>query len=102
MADASWRSYIGMKHMALAKRNSKSNGSSRRTNRAFVLCVRNDGYTASLERRKLYAVLPDVAASRHNLVRVIDESGEDYLYPADYFVTQRLPANVKLALSQVP
>jgi len=68
--------------------------------RAFVLCVRNDGYAASLERRKLYPVVQDASAAKHNLLRVIDESGEDYLYPADYFVSLRLPANVKLALSK--
>jgi len=44
--------------------------------------------------------MPDASAARHKLIRVIDESGEDYLYPADYFVSLRLPANVKLALSQ--
>jgi len=43
----------------------------------------------------------DASAAKHSLVRVIDESGEDYLYPADYFILLRLPANVKLALSKV-
>jgi hypothetical protein len=98
MARRSRRSYIGMKHMASARRNSKLNGSSQKTVRAFVLCVRNDGYIASLERRKLYPLVQDAAASKHSLMRVIDESGEDYLYPAAYFVALRLPANVKLAL----
>ena len=45
-------------------------------------------------------MVPDAGAARHNLIRVIDESGEDYLYPAGYFVALRLPTNVKLALSQ--
>ncbi len=91
-----------MKPMALARRNSKSNGSSRTQTKgeAFVLCVRNEGYPASLERRKIYSVIRDAAAARHSLVRVIDESGEDYLYPADYFIALRLPANVRLALSE--
>lgn len=81
---------------------SASNGSSRQQSKreAFVLCVRNEGYPASLERRKLYPVLRDASAARHSLVRVIDESGEDYLYPADYFIALRLPADVKLALSK--
>ncbi len=70
----------------------------RSDNRAFVLCLRNKGYAASLECRKLYAVVPDGAAARHKLVRIVDESGEDYLYPADYFIALRLPASVKLAL----
>ncbi len=88
--------------MASGKKSSRSNGSSRKTTRndAFVLCVRNDGYAASLERRKLYSTLPDESATKHHLVRVVDESGEDYLYPADYFLALRLPANVKLALSK--
>jgi len=64
------------------------------------LCVRNEGYPASLELRKLYVVLEDAVAAKHHLVRVIDESGDDYLFPADYFVALRLPANVKLALSK--
>ncbi len=89
-----------MKHMAPARRNSKSNDSSRKRNKpeALVLCVRNEGYAASLERRKLYAALPDESAAKHNLVRIVDESGEDYVYPTDYFIARRLPASVKLAL----
>jgi len=57
----------------------------------FALCVRTDG-ALDLEQRKVYQVLPDRAASREGHVRVVDESGEDYLYPAAYFVTVRLPA----------
>jgi hypothetical protein len=88
--------------MALARKNSRSNVSSRPQSRsgAYVLCVRNEGYPASLERRKLYSTIRDAVAARQHLLRVIDESGEDYLYPADYFVAVRLPANVKLALSK--
>ncbi|HZL69229.1 MAG TPA: hypothetical protein VFC29_18095 [Candidatus Limnocylindrales bacterium] len=62
--------------------------------------MRNEGYPASLERRKLYPIVQDASAAKHNLVRIIDESGGDYLYPEDYFVALRLPANVKLALSR--
>jgi hypothetical protein len=51
----------------------------------YVLCVNNDGYPVSLERMKLYQVLPDERSER-GLLRVIDESGEDYLYPASRFV----------------
>ena len=102
MAHWSRQSYIGTRHMASAKKSSKSNSSSHKRNKndAFVLCVRNDGYAASLERRKLYAALPDESAAKHDLVRIVDESGEDYLYPADYFLALHLPANVKLALSK--
>jgi hypothetical protein len=52
----------------------------------YAVCVSNKAYPASLERRKIYQVLPDPQAASHDLIRVIDESGEDYLYPADYFV----------------
>lgn len=51
----------------------------------FALCIDTGQYAASLERRKLYEVLPDAQADQHNQVRVIDESGEDYLYPRAYF-----------------
>jgi len=52
----------------------------------FVLCVRNEGYPAGLELRKVYRVLADERASERQLLRVVDESGEDYLYPEEYFV----------------
>ena len=52
----------------------------------FVLCVRNEGYPAGLELRKVYRVLADERASKLHQLRVIDESGEDYLYPEEYFV----------------
>jgi hypothetical protein len=57
----------------------------------FLLCVRNESYPASLEVRKVYQALPDPVAASRGFVRVIDESGEDYLYPADYFVAVELP-----------
>ena len=53
--------------------------------RHFAVCVRNDGYPASLELMKLYEVLPDQFADENGLIRVVDESGEDYLYASDYF-----------------
>ena len=65
----------------------------------FVLCVRDGGYPASLEIRKVYRVLPDADAGRHGLVRVVDESGEDYLYPEDLFVPIELPTSAKPAFS---
>ena len=52
----------------------------------FVLCVRNEGYSAGLELRKVYRVLSDEPASKLHQLRVIDESGEDYLYPEEFFV----------------
>lgn len=53
------------------------------TQRRFAVCVRNDGYEASLERNKIYAVLADDEAERDGDLRVVDESGEDYLFAAD-------------------
>jgi hypothetical protein len=53
----------------------------------FVLCVRNEGYPAGLELRKVYRVLADEQALKLGQLRVIDESGEDYLYPEEYFVS---------------
>lgn len=60
-------------------------------NPQLVICVRNRENPASLELRKIYEVIPDPKAGKLNLVRVIDESGEDYLYPAGYFVPIKLP-----------
>jgi hypothetical protein len=61
----------------------------------FLLCVENQGYEASLEIRKLYEKLPDKEAERHNQVRIIDESGEDYLYPSSFFAPVRLSIQTK-------
>lgn len=68
------------------------------TRRQFVVCLRNEGYEVSLERRKIYRVLPDADAARHAQVRVIDESGEDYLFPAKYFAPIDLPQAVRRAV----
>ncbi len=56
-----------------------------------VLCIRNGGYNASLEERKIYRLIPDRDAKTHDLLRVVDESGEDYLYPAGWFVPISVP-----------
>lgn len=58
----------------------------------YVLCVRSGSYKASLEPRKVYRVVPDPAAEGGALLRVVDESGEDYLFPADLFVPIDIPA----------
>ena len=60
-----------------------------------MLCLRNKGYEVSLERRKIYQVLPDRDAATHGLLRVIDESGEDYLYPASLFARLTLPSTLR-------
>ena len=64
----------------------------------FAVCLRSRGYAASLESRKLYPVLNDPDAEANGLIRVIDESGEDYLYPARLFQKLTLPAEVQRAL----
>lgn len=64
------------------------------TKRQFVICVDNEGYPVSLERWKVYRALPDRDADAHAMVRVIDESGEDYLYPKARFRPLELPSNI--------
>ena len=93
-----------MKRMASVRRNSSARGTSTRSRKAtaavptFAVCVRNDGYEASLERNKIYAVLPDEDAERDGDVRVVDESGEDYLFAADRFVAIEVPSAVRASL----
>lgn len=64
----------------------------------FVICVDNDGYTASLERRKIYVALRDAEAAKHGMLRIVDESGDDYLYPKAFFLSITLPQAVKKAV----
>ena len=64
----------------------------------LAVCVTNTGYEASLERRKIYSLLADSEAKKHKLVRVIDESGEDYLYPDSFFVAVTLPPATRQAV----
>ena len=64
----------------------------------LVVCVDNDGYPASLERRKLYVTLRDPAAEKHGLLRIVDESGEDYLYPKLFFRSIALPQSLRKAI----
>ena len=73
-------------------------GDMKRTEPQFVVCIRNKQYPASLELRKLYQVLPDQGAAEHGQIRVIDESGEDYLYPEEYFIAVELPQSAERAV----
>ncbi len=68
------------------------------SSKKLVVCVDNQGYRASLEKRKIYIVLRDQKAEKHGLMRIIDESGEDYLYPKDFFRPIDLPQPVKRAV----
>ncbi len=68
----------------------------KRKEQQFAVCVKNEDYPVALEIRKIYEILPDEKAAKHGLVRVIDESGEDYLYPKDFFVPIELPEAAEL------
>ncbi len=92
-----------MTHTASARKNSSARGTSTRLRKAavgrqFAVCVDNSGYEASLERNKIYVVLPDRDAEKDGEVRVVDESGEDYLFSAHRFVAIDVPAAVKASL----
>ena len=103
------RNSTGTKHMASAKKKSSLRGPSisgklkhaENRQRHYVICVRNDDYAASLELKKLYEVLDDEFGAKHQMIRVIDESGEDYLYPESYFVRVDLPAAVERTLRKI-
>ncbi len=72
----------------MAKKNKKQ---------AFALCIENND-CEDLEKRKVYAVLPDIEAAKEGYIRIIDESGDDYLYPQSYFVPIELPHEAQDAL----
>ena len=69
------------------------------TNHHFAICVENKGFEASLEIRKVYDLLQDDDAVSHGLLRVVDESGEDYLYPSEFFVLLDLPTPLHTRLA---
>jgi len=69
--------------------------------RHFVVCVKNQDHEESLDVRKIYEVLDDTTAARHNMIRVIDEEGEDYLYPQDWFVAIELPRDLEETLVEL-
>jgi hypothetical protein len=71
----------------------------RATKRLFI-CLDNTGYESSLERLKIYVALPDVRAQRSGHLRIIDETGEDYLYPVQRFVAAELPLAARRAVLQ--
>jgi len=70
----------------------------RSTAKQFVVCLKNEGYEVSLERRKIYRVLPDTEAAKLRQFRVVDESGEDYLYPQSFFAPLALPQAIRRAV----
>ena len=74
----------------------------KRLKRNFAVCVNNKGYPVSLELRKLYQVIPDEQAARLGQLRVVDESGENYLYPEQYFAPIQLPLDTERAVLRAP
>ena len=98
-----WSSFIGTKRQASVSANTRSNsfsieGAMKSMPKRLVLCLNNDGYPASLERRKIYQAVSDRAAGQQGLIRVIDESGDDYLYPEELFAPITLPASLRKAV----
>jgi hypothetical protein len=70
----------------------------RQQSKQLVVCINNEGYPASLEKRKIYLALRDATADRRGLIRIVDESGDDYLYPKTFFRSIALPQGVKKAV----
>ena len=68
------------------------------TEARFAVCINNAGYPDDLKVRTIYQVLPDESAARSNFIRVLDETGDDYLYPADHFVLIDVPPEAQKAL----
>ncbi len=73
-------------------------GRRRRSAQRFVVCVENSEYPASLELHKIYRVLPDDDAAKDGDLRIVDESGEDYLYPAGWFVPIHLSRTLRVSV----
>lgn len=95
-----------MKRTASVERDSRSSTSSRRrrptlSRVAYVMCVHNASNPESLELRKIYRVMPDADAAKHGYIRVVDESGEGYLYPGRYFIRVALPRTLSSAARKV-
>lgn len=69
--------------------------------RHFAVCIRNEDHEESLELKKIYELLEDQRAEEHNMVRVIDEEGEDYLYPREWFLPIELPQRIEEAILEL-
>jgi len=86
------------KDVALPRQRTREINGKRRRDAEFAVCIDNEGYKASLEVGKLYRILPDTDAQSHGLVRVIDESGEDYAYSSNRFHSMKVPPVTERAL----
>ena len=98
MAAHTRRKSTGTRRTASVAKSSRSSGSSRDARRKFVVCLSNEGYAASLEVRKIYRAMPDARALKLGMLRVVDESGEDYLYPSRQFGEIELPLRIAKAI----
>jgi hypothetical protein len=95
--------FTGMKQRESGGRNTRSSDSCavitmeklKRAASRFLICLENKGYAVSLEKRKIYVALPDSMALKRGQVRVIDESGEDYLYPKSFFLPITIPQSLR-------
>lgn len=94
-----------MKQPGSARKSSRSSASSRQAAKPavgaaaeLVICIKNEGYEASLEVRKIYRTVEDEVAKKHKLLRVVDESGEDYLFPRGIFMPVILPQATRRAV----
>src|SRR5215467_7063417 len=99
MVISSKQSFIGTRHMELAEGKSKSSSRLRRTKRVnqprFVLCIVG---TEGVQKGKVYRVVPDSFARQHKLIRIVDDSEEDYLFPAANFVPVTIPKSAEKGL----
>lgn len=86
------------KRKGLARVRLEDGSMAKQQSKQLVVCIDNEGYAASLERRKIYVALRDPAAEKHGLVRIIDESGDDYLYPKKFFRSIALPQAIRKAV----
>ena len=100
MAASTQPKSTGTKRTVSVAKSSRSSASLRDSRRTFVVCLSNDGYAASLEVRKIYATVPDGTASKLGMLRVVDESGEDYLYPSVQFAEIELPPRIAKAVAR--
>ena len=83
---------------SLARQRAQENLTKNWRDAQFAVCIDNEGYKASLELGKLYRLLPDKEAQAHGLVRIVDESGEDYAYSANRFHSMKVPTEIERAL----
>jgi hypothetical protein len=108
MGASGWQNYIGMKRTGSESGKSNANAIWTDTMKRkktvtphFAVCMKNTGYPSSLELHKIYRVIPDEDAAQDGDIRVIDESGEDYLYPAKWFAELKLPQEVQESLMHI-